>query len=360
MKFAQPGLSQLMRDNVQEKILAMMAQKGLQRGDKLPTYRALCRQLNTSIVTVQRAMHDLARKGMVQLIHGKGVFVATPIASKHRELTRMGVVYRGSRHGMLIQPYLTQILMGLLDYADTWNADLNIFSLRAARGSLTPHLVTEVVDGVILLGIQSDEALEQYLRENVPMVVVDHVTHSLALDYVTCDNASAAVTSVEHLAGLGHRQVVYLADRPFDWDGQERHDAFLAAATEHGLQVHVLGAKATPELIRELQAHAPTAPTAIVTKDTQGARILLQALDAKGIAVPTQVSVAAVVGAAGDEYSGRHMITRGNVRFLEMGHKAAQLLQQRCQTRKPARRKIHRIPVELIPGTTTGKPRAKK
>lgn len=358
MKFSQPNLSETMRDNVQAKILALIRKKGLRRGDKLPTYRALCRQLETSIVTVQRAMHDLARDGQVRLIHGKGAFVATNEAAGNRKLTRIGVVYRGSRHGMLIQPYLVQILMGLLDYADRWQADLNIFSVRATKGRLTPRQVSEAVDGVILLGEQREGDVAQYLDENVPTVVVDHITESVALDFVTCENAQAAEAVVEHLWKLGHRQVAYVAHAPMDWDGQERFDAFRDGAARRGMQVLTADPAALPGLFQELKAKKASAPTALIAKDTQGARSLVRELEARQIAVPAQVSVAAIIGAEGDEHAGHHQLTRCNVRFLEMGHAAALRLLARCQSRNPAQRQIHRIPAELIKGTTTAAPLA--
>ena len=360
MKFAQPNPRQLMRENVEAQIRKLIARNNFRRGDQLPTYRELCTRFDASLVTVERAVHELARHGVLQVVHGKGCFVASEIADSARELHRIGLVYHGSRHGMLLLPYAVQIMRGLLLKADPWHADLTIFSVQAAQGNLPARLVTEVVDGVIVLGNQTDEYLGEFVRERIPMVVVDHVSPAFALDYVACDNVRAAATIAEHLRTLGHRRITYVqAGEETDWDARERHQAFVADAAQRGLSVRIIDLDDVPDMLRTVSANAAAAPTAIVVKDTFMGTKILQQLDAAGISVPGQVSVAAIVGADGDEHTGHHAITRCRADFLQMGKTAAQLLLARCQSRRVVGRKIHRIPIALSQGTTTGAPGVK-
>lgn len=351
MKIAQVLPKQLMKQAVEDNLMAFISQNGLRRGDKLPAYRELCSRFGVSIVTVQRAMNELARKGVIQLIHGKGGYVAHELERTARKLTRIGLVYHGSRYGMLLHPYLVQILQGFLVNADAWKVDITWFSVHAAAGKLPPQEVTENVDGVIMLGAQSDAYLEQFVREHVPMVVVDHMAPAFALDFVVCDNEGAAELVVDHLGELGHRHIGYCqAGAPEDWDARERYDAFVKRAGLRGIRVSTLG---FDELEAVMQGLPPGAPTALVAKDSFSARMILQKLDAAGLSVPAQVSVATIISAAGDEYAGNHRISGGRVDFIAMGEKSTRILSERSQSSRPLRQRIHRIPATFFLGTTT-------
>ena len=54
----------------------------LEAGEMLPSMRALARDLNISVITVQRAYEDLTRDGFIETVSGKGSFVA----SQNKEL----------------------------------------------------------------------------------------------------------------------------------------------------------------------------------------------------------------------------------------------------------------------------------
>ncbi len=49
----------------------------LQPGEMLPSMRGLAKDLNISVITVQRAYEDLTRDGFIETVSGKGSFVST-------------------------------------------------------------------------------------------------------------------------------------------------------------------------------------------------------------------------------------------------------------------------------------------
>ena len=56
-------------------IKRMIADKGLQPGDPLPTYDELCEQFNVSPVTLKRGLDQLYEKNVIYSRRGKGIFV---------------------------------------------------------------------------------------------------------------------------------------------------------------------------------------------------------------------------------------------------------------------------------------------
>ncbi|WP_327256714.1 GntR family transcriptional regulator [Streptomyces sp. NBC_01244] len=63
-------------DRIREEI----ARRGLSEGSKLPPERELCTRLDVSRVTLRRALARLVEQGLVTASHGRGWFVAVPVA----------------------------------------------------------------------------------------------------------------------------------------------------------------------------------------------------------------------------------------------------------------------------------------
>ena len=60
----------------------------LQVGDKLPTERELCQQFGVGRGTVREAVCTLQALGFVEMIPGKGSYVASKEESSDKEITR--------------------------------------------------------------------------------------------------------------------------------------------------------------------------------------------------------------------------------------------------------------------------------
>ncbi|MBI3858108.1 MAG: GntR family transcriptional regulator [Planctomycetes bacterium] len=53
-------------------------------GDLLPTQEALAREFGASLITIKRALHDIARRGHLQSTRGRGTVVTRPVVSDDR------------------------------------------------------------------------------------------------------------------------------------------------------------------------------------------------------------------------------------------------------------------------------------
>jgi GntR family transcriptional regulator len=66
---------------LREQVLAAMAAGVLKPGDQMPTMRQLAVALRVDLNTVRRTYEELERLGVLVLIHGRGSFVADPLAA---------------------------------------------------------------------------------------------------------------------------------------------------------------------------------------------------------------------------------------------------------------------------------------
>ncbi|ERJ83413.1 transcriptional regulator, GntR family [Peptostreptococcaceae bacterium oral taxon 113 str. W5053] len=62
-------------EQITNQIKALIINGDLKSGDKIPSIRALAKQLKVSIITVQRAYDDLQQSGFIETSIGKGSYV---------------------------------------------------------------------------------------------------------------------------------------------------------------------------------------------------------------------------------------------------------------------------------------------
>lgn len=68
--------SQPIYEQIKEQIRRMILQNELKAGDALPSMRTLALDLKVSVITTKRVYNDLEQEGYIDVIPGKGCFVA--------------------------------------------------------------------------------------------------------------------------------------------------------------------------------------------------------------------------------------------------------------------------------------------
>ena len=128
---------------------------------------------------------------------------------------------------------------------------------------------------------------------SVPIAIV----HSHAADFddrfptAICDNAGGIRLALEHLAELGHRRVGFAYDGEYlfsEW--RLRRDAFLQIAPTLGMEPELIDIRGNRSGLWSYLA-SPFTQTAIVAHDEELAATVSNGLQARGYAVPNDVSV---------------------------------------------------------------------
>ncbi len=365
------------RSQVGDELRRLIVAEGLRVGDPLPTYREICRLLGASLLTVQRAMNDLAAEGLVYRLRSRGTYVAKRVVERHPRLSRVGVITYTSRLYLLEPGYVNEIMRGILAVCEQDGLDLNILSVVANGIDIQPREVAAGADGIILVGIINDAYIAALARERIPLVVADYLTDKLPLDYVVCDNAQATRMNMAHLFKLGHRRILYLdgvahdplrrgrSDRArADSDVVERRAAYLRAMKRRGLEDLAAVCRfehpgARGKLLRSLtKGPAKSRPTAVLSDGYETADFFLSQIGKLGIRVPDDLSLA-VVATPSTPLSERIeglTLTSSRFVFQEMGEKAVRLLEKRAGGSIPTRATAFRIGATFHPGETTRPP----
>jgi GntR family transcriptional regulator len=68
---------------IEDRLLERL-RRDLRPGELLPTQRALALEFGASLITVKRALHELARKGLLESTRGRGTVVTRPVVADDR------------------------------------------------------------------------------------------------------------------------------------------------------------------------------------------------------------------------------------------------------------------------------------
>jgi DNA-binding LacI/PurR family transcriptional regulator len=161
--------------------------------------------------------------------------------------------------------------------------------LARSHGSTAPAEITDGrIDGVILATLRDDALSEAIFQRGFPAVTIGS---GYSERRVWPDNRGGLRSAIDHLVDLGHHRIAYVGyslSVVDSWTTQER-----AAGYEEAMQAHnrVPFSVSMAQLPALLAKPAATRPTACVCFNDNIAIEVLREARARGIAVPSQLSV---------------------------------------------------------------------
>ncbi|MEA2549864.1 MAG: LacI family transcriptional regulator [Chloroflexota bacterium] len=156
---------------------------------------------------------------------------------------------------------------------------------------LVEEFISRRVDGLIIVPAAADHGyLIAERRSGLPTVFVDRPPRNLDADIVVAGNRDGAAAGVRHLLASGHRRIAFIGDLPSIWTASERHDGYVEAMRQAGLDERrlvrrgVRGADAAADVVAELLegADPPTAVFAAQNVLAIGAFTALRRLGRRG------------------------------------------------------------------------------
>jgi DNA-binding LacI/PurR family transcriptional regulator len=170
--------------------------------------------------------------------------------------------------------------------------DLDLQSCRAAVN----ELIAQRVDGILVnVPLETDSALAvKQSCGNLPVLFLD-VDPNASLLSILFDPNEGARQGVEHLIGLGHRQIALLTGPLESVSARLRYEGWLCGLASHGLEpfavLHGDWSSASGYQLAMSLLNQPQRPTAILVANDQMALGVLRAAHQSAISVPEQLSV---------------------------------------------------------------------
>jgi LacI family transcriptional regulator len=254
-----------------------------------------------------------------------------------------GAEEEAQRHGYLVFVARTE---GMIDGEET-----------------IPRLIGEGrVDGVLLQvgDAMRPEDLHIFLNGALPLVVINSV-HPGHVGSVTLDDARGIRMATEHLIALGHTRIGFVGGLPRSDSARRREQGFRDAMADAGLAIpdgFVTRLGYEPRqggaALAKLAAHAPR-PTAIVAANVNAAHGALLEARRLGIAVPQELSIAAMH----DTWTAENAwppLTTVRMPLVEFGRQAVRDLLERIETGTLVDRVVSEPAPELVVRESTAPP----
>lgn len=263
------------------------------------------------------------------------------------------------------QPFHQQLLDDLYSVIEGAGGTVilsGVSSGRDERAALA-GLVSYRCGAVIVLGAGLGDQQLLDAAGGIPLVSIARPTGA-GISWVSSDDRRGMRLAVEHLADLGHRDVLFAAAENAA-GAAERHQGFEEAVAEHGLQGSVEIGGATEVSGADLAVRLlerDRLPSSVIAFNDRAALGLMDVLVRHGVNIPQDISI---VGNDDSEIASRHYVDLTTVaqdtRLLAEG--AAELARQRMHS-GPAETSAESgdvqgrvVPVELVVRGTTGPPR---
>lgn len=224
----------------------------------------------------------------------------------HRVAEQLGYRGRSARRAMRAKPPV--LALGVSDSTNAFDARVVrgcqaaatgagfVVALNDSRGSLAleRELLRRsrpLLDGLVVVSTQLPDDELRAVAQEVPTIVLNRRVSGVPS--LVPDLAHGARLVAEHLAGLGHEALAYLAARDNSWVDSMRWRAVGEAARGLGLAVERIGPQ--PPTVEGGRAAAATVVArrirAVLCHNDVLAIGLIEGLAAKGVAVPGEVSV---------------------------------------------------------------------
>ncbi|HEX6196680.1 MAG TPA: LacI family DNA-binding transcriptional regulator [Jiangellaceae bacterium] len=196
------------------------------------------------------------------------------------------------------ESYTAEVLKGVMEALSGTGIDLIIYANSDTYGARSTgweqrhvtRLAGTLTDGCIIVTPWSN------VRSTAPVVAIDPVRDS-TVPSVTADNFTGAVTAVDHLLGLGHKRIGFIAGRSTLAAAWAREEGYRDALTKAGIPIDpaLIGSgDFHPETAigpaREL-LNSPNRPSAIFAASDGMALKVLEVAQELGLDVPDDLSV---------------------------------------------------------------------
>lgn len=237
---------------------------------KLPGERELARRFHVNAKTLSKALTDLAAEGVLYRGIGRGTFVKSAAPQKNPS------------DGAWLLVVDRQVDPALVECLKLHNPQAEVIDDVAA---LRPSYINQFTAVVDMAAQTPDAFVRDLLVRNVPVVVVGREPHTYSTNTVLLDEALGAAHLARHLLLSGHRRFTAVEAR----NHTAVTEAIRRLAPTFGSNVCVDAC-----FPRDIVAAVTAGATACICDSVDSARETLHLLAQADIAVPAQISVAAL------------------------------------------------------------------
>jgi DNA-binding LacI/PurR family transcriptional regulator len=213
----------------------------LHSNDRLPSRPELCKKLDTTRTTLDRAVSELVKEGVLYSINGSGTYVAESKEEQSIHVGNWGVIVRDVREGIY-----ADLVRGVENVAQSHGISIilcNSDSNFEKQEQYIKRLSHSGVSGFIIAPIVSPVAQENYRLFNqltemkIPFVFCNRNAEGITAPVVATNDFYGGYMATKHLLEKGYRNIAYISYQKFR-TSVDRCQGYMSALMENGIAVN--------------------------------------------------------------------------------------------------------------------------
>jgi DNA-binding transcriptional regulator YhcF (GntR family) len=244
---------------------------------KLPGERQLAKRFHVNAKTLSKALTDLAAEGLLDRSIGRGTFVKGS-----------GSALSAASDRWLVVCDPDQISSALIDYLKQINDNLSVVS---DISTLRPSFLNPIKAVIDLSSNTPDEFLRDLVVRNIAVVLVGREPKTYSVNAVLVDRSLGGAYLARDMMLAGHRRFLIV---------EQKGQTALAESVRKAAARYTPDATIDSIFSGEVVAGVEQGATAIICDTRKHAAQILSLLEKQEIAVPGQVSLAAIGSGWGD------------------------------------------------------------
>lgn len=173
-------------------------------------------------------------------------------AMVRQQTENIAFIIHERQYPVILNPFYSPILEAVLQEGMKHGYSLFISTDHDVRLPNGEVYMKKHMDGVILAGQTDTQAIMEFRRQRIPVVLLNNHIDMDDLLCITADHFGGAALATEHLYARGHRRIGLLAGRFSPQIYTDRYNGYLSVLRAHGLT----------EDVRFIQDIEPTAEAA--------------------------------------------------------------------------------------------------
>jgi DNA-binding LacI/PurR family transcriptional regulator len=252
-------------------------------------------------------------------------------------------------------------MIGAAAAANEHDFFFNLMMKPVTRRSLLSFYQSAQCDGLILMEIHLHDWRVELLRQkDYPFVMIGHCADNTDLAFIDLDFEACMLAAFDHLVGLGHRRIGYIAlagprQQPNYGPAVRSMAGYRQALETYPIEsIYRETSFLVDDIFEATLAMLDEMPdmTAIVTPHDSGTVGIIRALTERGRTIPDNFSLIGIIMNRIAELS-TPPLTAVNFPSYDMGYQAAQMLIRKLEGQPPTNDQIL-IPPRLVIRHSTG------
>lgn len=213
----------------------------LSPGDKLLSRPKLCKKLDTTRATLDKAIKELEAEGYLSSKDGSGTYLVELFDKSPHIATNWGII---------VPDIMYSIYSGLVRGAENiaQQHDINIIICNSdnqpsKQEQYIKRLLLSGVSGIILVPVIPNNIRENFHLYNqladikTPFVFCNRSVEGINVPVITSNDFYGGYAATKHLIGLGYQNIAYIASKKYV-TSTERCKGYLSALIEAGIEVN--------------------------------------------------------------------------------------------------------------------------